>query len=368
MQTWENLANSDFTTFWLAGKSVVMGYDAYDTESWLYWRHYFGATWDFNPIFIYPLPLRILLTPIGLLPLPQSYILWLVISQVLILFCVFRLYTWLRKSDNTTILLFFGVGIYLFRPTILSLRYGQFSPWLMLILTGAILLWEKERWFWGGFVLAFLMVKPQLGVLFILIALLWLVFRKVYRGMSGLAAGGVFLVILGVVQNPNWVMVFLTTGNDKLQNTFAYGPNVWGVARLLTNGQAILLVGIMLTLAVVGFLNWYVRKYKASLSITTIMGLGTPVVLMTTPYIWGYDQIFLLFPLTLIAALWAQRVKSILWHSFVFIFAAVISFLLYFPTQVFNFDYFSFFLPLVILIVLAWLLKRQDWKYRETEQ
>lgn len=350
--TWDNLANADFTTFWLAGKSVVQGFDAYNSQEWLYWRQFYGATWIFNPTFIYPLPLRLFLAPFGLFPLNAGYILWVILAQFMILLSVIVLYQKFRVRQGASSFPFILIGAYMFHPTILTLRFGQLSPWFLVALVGAILLWENDQWFWGGVVLAFVILKPTIGGIYILVLLLWLTIKKQRRGIAGLAAGGILLLVLGLLQDPLWVSKFLDFGNEKLGDTFAYGPNLWGFSRYLTDGQAVLWMGGLLSLMLMGFFLWLLLKYRDTLTVFGVFSLSTPVIVLITPYIWGYDQLFLLIPMIFIVAVWEKKNGPYLLRSLFFVLIALATYLLQIPAQTLNFDYFSVFLPLGIFILL----------------
>lgn len=73
--------NSDFFTFWLAGRLFSLGQDPYNSQAWVSGHHRFGATWIPNPTFVYPMPLSLLFAPLGLFPLYQAFIAWDVLSQ-----------------------------------------------------------------------------------------------------------------------------------------------------------------------------------------------------------------------------------------------------------------------------------------------
>ena len=78
-------ADSDFFSFWYAGHSVLTGNDPYNESYWVNERSQFGAVWVSDATFLYPLPLAVLLVPLGLFPLLWAYTLWVALSLVLAL-------------------------------------------------------------------------------------------------------------------------------------------------------------------------------------------------------------------------------------------------------------------------------------------
>ena len=207
--TWDNLANTDFMTLWLAGKSVIMGFDAYDPFEWQYWREFYGATWIFDSRFIFPLPLRLFLAPLGFLSLKSAYIIWTILSIFIIILSIYFLYFRPKDKSHISTLIFVIAGAFLFRPIFAALRFGQVSPWLLLSLVAGIILWEKQKIFLSGMTLAILMLKPTIGGLYILFVLIWLVLKRCWNAIIGLMVGGVSLLILGLLQDPLWVFKFL---------------------------------------------------------------------------------------------------------------------------------------------------------------
>ena len=364
VSTWENLANTDFMTFWLAGKSLVMGFDAYDPEEWQYWNRFFGSTWIFNPRFIYPLPLRLFLYPLGFIPFSSAYVLWTILSQFLILISVYLLYFRTQEKSKCSTFFFILIGAFFFRATYATLRFGQIGPWLLLFLAVVIFLWERDKPFWSGLVLSLTVMKPTIGGPFVIFILMWWAAKKHWKAVYGLLTGGILLLILGLLQDPFWVQKFLQSGNQKFGETFAYGPNLWGGARLLTSGEAIIPVGLTLSVILVGLVCWFIYTNFFSLTFKDFVSLVSPVVVVITPYVWGYDQIFLLIPLALLVILFEDQSFPYWIVALTFVFATIISYILVIPSQYFHYDYVSVFLPIIVLGVVAFFLSKRGRKNR----
>jgi len=359
VSTWENLANTDFMTFWLAGKSLVMDFDAYNPEEWQYWNRFFGSTWIFNPRFIYPLPLRLFLYPWGLIPFHSAYVVWTILSQFLVVFSVSLLYFRSQQTSKLSTFIFILIGAFMFRATYATLRFGQIGPWLLLCLALVIFLWERNKPFWSGFVLALTVMKPTIGGPFILFVLIWWAVKKEWKAVYGVLTGGIMLLVLGLLQDPLWVFKFLQSGNQKFGETFAYGPNLWGLARLLTNGESIGIAGLLLSVTLVGLVTWFIIANFPKLTFKDFVSLVTPVVVVITPYVWGYDQIFLLIPLALLVTLFEDYSYPYWIVSLTFVFATIVSYLFVIPSQVYHYDYVSVFLPLSVLGVLIVFLSKR---------
>jgi hypothetical protein len=55
-------------------------------------------------------------------------------------------------------------------------------------------------------------------------------FQKRYKAILSTFLGGVALLLIGVTQNPRWIIENWTTGNLKLVQNFGASPTVWGLS------------------------------------------------------------------------------------------------------------------------------------------
>jgi len=161
-------------------------------------------------------------------------------------------------------------------------------------------LWQKKKWFWGGFLLGILALKPNLGFIIILLAAIWLLLNRNWRALTGALVSGIFLLIAGLIYNPAWVGQYLHVGGNKLAETFGGSPTVWGLGALISHNQitATLIIGSLAGLLILfGFLRFLLHSH-ATLRPLDLLALAICVTLLVTPYTWTYDQLLLIFPLT----------------------------------------------------------------------
>ena len=69
----------------MAGKLILQGKSPYDIVAWNLGFRRFELGFLLTPIFLYPLPLALLLAPRGMLPFPNAYIVWVSITQLMII-------------------------------------------------------------------------------------------------------------------------------------------------------------------------------------------------------------------------------------------------------------------------------------------
>ncbi len=296
---WIDWRNNDFFTFWLAGHLITLGGDPYSPAQWVAGHHEFGVTWIPNQAYVYPLPLSLIFAPLGLLPLKAAYIVWVAISIGMILASLVLLLAHRKGPDFLRVFLPLLVGTIFFRPAVLTLVNGQISAWLLLILIGTVYLWERGKWEWGSLLLPLLMLKPNIGAPMLALVGLWLLLNKKYKSIAVIGAGLVGLLLIGLVQNPQWVSEYWGIGNVKVAETFGGSPTVWGLGYLVCNhGPTCTLAsgGVAAALVCIVFI-WLIASRRYRLSPLTIISLATTVTLLVTPYTWTYDQILLILPI-----------------------------------------------------------------------
>ncbi len=346
--------NSDFFTFWLSGHLVTLGLNPYTSGIWLGAHHQLGATWITNATFIYPLPVALLFTPLGLLPLPQAYLVWGILSQFMILGSLrllLKTHPSLLGGNFTLPLLAESAAFY---PAILAVRNGQFSPFLLIVLALIVYLWEKERWWQGSLMLPLLALKPNLGMPIILLLSLYLVFRRQPRSLVAGAASGLLLIFLAWLQNHEWILQFWQAGNTKLSQIFGFAPTIWGVSAWACGyvpycsvglGASVLLV---LLAACFGLL----AAQRLTLSPLAAAGLAATITLLCTPTAWPYDQLLLLIAVVAIMLELARTGACFLAHALVLLGFDVLAFLLIELAVLVKMGIWNVLLPLCVLAVL----------------
>ena len=185
LSTWQDYVDSDFFSFWLAGHMVVNGQNPYAEEAWVEGHRQQAADWISDPTFLYPLPLAILFSAIGLLPLLQGYIVWQFLSQVLILVSVALLLSIWKGDQLKHYVLPVLAGVLLFRPVIITIQYGQVGALWLFLLSLVVYFWEKGHWTWGGIFLPLVALKPSYGLIIVGLASIWLILRKERKAIKG---------------------------------------------------------------------------------------------------------------------------------------------------------------------------------------
>jgi len=285
----------DFAAYWQAGHMLLSGQDVYDSPTWIAERALLRTAFHSEPTFQYPLPFAIFFAPLAMLSVQSAYTFWIFLAQVAILASIVILLSF-YPARSGYIELAIVAGIFLFRPAFSVIVGGQILPFLLFFVTIAIFLLDQKKWFWGGFILSLLSVKPSIGIPLLALAGIWLLSLKQWMGILGMLVGGVALFLIGALVNPYWVVDYVNIGGDSFSKYFGMHPTLWGVVdkMLIVNSRS-LVAGMILALTIFlveayFFNKTYVGPFEAFAAIL-------PAGLLIAPYSWAYDQILLTVPI-----------------------------------------------------------------------
>jgi len=349
----------DFSNFWLAGHLVTQGKSPYDAAQWIAEYPPYELDIALNPSFVYPLPLALLLVPLGWLSFHSAYLLWVTLLLLMIAISLAMLLTVASTPRSKIIIFPLLVGIVFFRPTTLTLTQGQMSGLFLFLLASMAFLWGKRKWFWGGFLLGLLMLKPNLGVIVIAFLAVWLMIHRRWTALGGVAISCLFLLLAGLAYSPNWIVEYWSLGSSYLTQTFGGSPTLWGLGALACHRNLTCVFafgGITTLLLVLGFL-WLIIRYK-DLSPANALALAVTLTLLVTPYTWTYDQLLLIIPITLVTLAIDRLGGRFLLAAVIFpaIDVLVVVFLIF--NVIMQVEILNAFVPLIVSGLCGWFLTR----------
>jgi hypothetical protein len=288
--------NSDFFTFYLAGWMNWRDLDPYSSKQWIAGHDFFGVTWISNPIFPYPLPLATFLAPMGLLDLYNAFVIWVLISGILVFLTCNSLITSQETPKRAAYFLPLLAGVFLFRPTLVTFHDGQIGAFLLFIIGCVALLWKKEAWFIGGLFLGFIILKPNVGLPCLSFVGIWLIVQRRFSALAGLVISSLSLALIGIARDSNWLIDFLSNSNQKFMANFGASPTFWGLSGVICRYQASCTwqTGIFLVVGFSIFVIYYLWKMRVMLTPLAALGIAAAAAVTITPYIWAYDQILIL--------------------------------------------------------------------------
>ena len=303
--------NNGFFTFWLSGRMQWTLEQPYKTSDWVSGHHTYGATWIPNKIFPYPLPLALLTAPLGLMPIDQAYIAWDTLAQILIACCILWLAMHWEGLNKQLYVIFVLLAAVLNGNIFLGLLTGTIAALFLFFLTLGLYFLETRRPILAGIMLAGLALKPPLLTIVALISI-WLLFQRNWRALLGLLLGAAGLMVIGLVQDLNWLAKFSTASGNLLNMRIGNQPTILSYTRLVCAGNMSCAMSLYAVLAVilVTLFAWILWKKHNDLTPLTAFSAAIPLGLLLPPYLWSYDYALLIIPICYISFELIRRRES----------------------------------------------------------
>jgi len=321
--THQDYIDSNFFKIWLAGHMMWTGENPYNSTQWLTEHNTFGATWQPNETFLYPLPLAFFIAPLGLLAVGQAYITWQIISQIILALTVFWLLRHRRGQAQRFLFLPLIIFLLFFGPVYLTLQIGSVGPLALAAIFLSILLLERKQSLLAGMVLSLTMLKPPQGLTILILVGIWFLARRDWKAIIGVAIGGIILLMIGMARDPLWLIKFRGASANALDLALGANSNVYSFAYLACNQNVPCMwsagtLGSILIIAIGGYYLWRNRnRFTAWEAFNVIIPLG----FISTIYLWSYDQLPYVIPIVWIAGTLVEQTKS---YIRVFIFLVVL--------------------------------------------
>ncbi|CAG1016648.1 hypothetical protein ANAEL_05739 [Anaerolineales bacterium] len=349
--------SSNFTFFWLAGRMLIEGENPYNEAQYLAGHETHGIKWQPNKIFPYPLPLAIFFVPLGFLSLPTAYLTWQVITLLVIAWTIYALLNHWQDAAQRRLLLPIFAAMFFFGPVYLTLHTGSVGALALLAIVGAILLLERDKSLLAGMLLSLTMLKPPQGLTILLLAGIWFLARRDWKAIYGVAIGGIVLLVVGMIQDPLWLVKFWGASEAVMDRTQGVHSNVWAFAYLacgMTSPCRLILGGTasLTLLGLAGFLLW---RNQSRLTAWEAFNIILPVGFVSTIYLWAYDQLPYLIPIVWIIGTLVKRKKSYLYAFLFLIVLELVSFFALVQQASTSKDLWSLGTTILVLGMGVWL-------------
>jgi hypothetical protein len=317
---------TNFFVFWLSGNLILHGHNPYHPDDWQAGHTLNGYEQPAESIFLYPLPLAVLLSPLGLFSYEQASLGWKILLQSLVAIAIFILLrTWQRPAHQRLFVPLVLICLY-YGPVLLAQRSGSMGAVTLLIISIAIILMHKnENSFLSGILLACTMLKPPQGLLILMLIGLWLLTRRDWKALHGIIVGGIVLWLIGASVDLNWVAKFLHSGEAAFDRRLGLHSNVWSFSHLICgrNMACTYGMGAVTALTLLGLTGFYLWRKQTQVSAWEAMNWIIPVGFISTVYLWAYDQILYIIPIIWIVGTLVQKTKSYV-HAFLFLLLLIV--------------------------------------------
>lgn len=292
-------ADSDFFNFWLGAHLIVTGQDPYNPAVWLSGHDQFGATWVPDSAYIHPLPLAILMAPLGLMAVLPAYVSWILVTCAMIIAASLLVYGVRFRRQDIAFAVPWLAAVLLFRPVIVTLRNGQLGGVMLLALALACSQSKGRSPWMAGVALSLLSLKPSLGLPILVLLGLWVLVQRRWVMLAGLSIGLAILFFMGWLADPNWLFRLGGRGSSKLLASLGAFPTAWGLGTALCAGRGTCAWWAGAGLSGAALLAFGAAVYikRSSLETWGAASLAVPVALFASPYVGAYDLLLLLLPI-----------------------------------------------------------------------
>ncbi|GAB1469732.1 hypothetical protein MASR2M66_06090 [Chloroflexota bacterium] len=316
----QNYYRSNFFVFWLSGKLLLERQNPYNPNDWAEGHTLYGNITPREPTFLYPLPLAVFLTPLGVSSVAQAYFLWQWISQLAVALVVYFL---LKRWDTTAHQrLFVPVMLFItfFGPNYLTLQIGALGAITLLMIFSALHFLDKDRLFPAGILLALTMLKPSQGATILLLLGFVFLLRKQWTAIWGILTGGLLLLLIGLIVDANWLSVFLHSSEAAFDRRLGVQSNIWSFSYVACKGisPCYSILGAIGMLVILGVCAFHLWRNHQNMTNWQILNLILPVAFLSTLYLWAYDQILYILPIIWIVGTMTAKSKGY-FHAILFL-------------------------------------------------
>jgi len=293
----------DFLAFYTGGKLVYSGQSAelYDLRAQqAVQRQVAGKEWGDLDIYFNPPFYTWLFVPFALLPYKLSVGVWIVLELAALWLSLMILSV--KKPARAFL------WALTFAPVFSAVSFGQNTLISLALLSLTYALWRDGKLWAAGLVCSMLLYKPQLilgvGVLWFLE---WLLARRGWQSLAGLAAGGTTLAGLSFIFMPDASRAYIEFSRRILPGFTTWeGYPLWNAHtprafwQLLLPSQPLLSDGLFVLCLVAGLAAYGVFWRKFRTQPAWLYAGAICLTLWLTPHAMIYDWAILLIPAVLL--------------------------------------------------------------------
>lgn len=290
----------DFDTYWAAGRLFLARLPPYSPTRMLHLEQSVG--WKSNAIQLMLCPPWTLpiFAPDGALSFHVAHLLWLGISIGFNFLSAAALWIYFGGSRTKLWIALLMAATYL--PMARAEYLGQITPFILLCLTGFLLLTRKQRYFLAGLCLFALGIKPHLTYLVFLAVLIWIIRERRWTALAGALTVSAASMLGAAIYNPHSLDYFHNGYHVAIGNLCAVG----GLLRGIFGIQHRWLQFLPSVFGIAWFI-WYSRRRRSHWHWQHDLPLLILVSVSTAAYGWYHDFILVFPALIAIAARGAYR-------------------------------------------------------------
>ncbi|MBL8793726.1 MAG: DUF2029 domain-containing protein [Planctomycetia bacterium] len=299
----------DFVEYWSAGRLNLTGGDPYSAQQLFPLQQEVGCTLDYAIMMWNPPWTLTLVMPFGMLSYPAGRFAWLLLHALLAVGCADAVWRFYGGRDEQRWLAW--LLALSFTPTLVVLRMGQIAPFMLLGLTGFLLLQASRRDVAAGAFLVLSSIKPHLVYLVWAAWLCWIVQERRWRMLLSAAACGLVLLGVAAAVNPNVIAQYRQATAERppvdwITTTFGT------LLRVLFAPEQRWLHFLPPALGLLWFAPYW-WNHRRRWDWQEQLPFLLLVSYVTAAFGWLGDQVVLILPLVALAAWTSQRADRRLW-------------------------------------------------------
>jgi len=295
----------DYVEYWTAAHLLASHHNPYSMGEMFQAEKPLGMNGPVPLMLLSPPWLMGIILPLGFV---KSYILgWFLWTAVLMAAIALSSYLLMdvyfgdlripEISDKTLYRCLFAFTFY---PALLSLRFSQTAPLMLLGLAGFLFFHTRHKPFWAGACLSLTLIKPHLSYLVWVALLLWSLRERRWKMLiSAMATLGV-LTAIALPFDPRLIQHYRELATSPYMQLFPSGI-MWG-PRMLLGGVGTFWIEFVPPVIGLTWFLFYWRKQKEPWSWTERLPLIITVSVLTSAYGWLFDQTLLVAAVMYIAA------------------------------------------------------------------
>lgn len=295
----------DYVEYWTAAHLLASHHNPYSMGEMFQAEKPLGMNGPVPLMLLSPPWLMGIILPLGFV---KSYILgWFAWTAVLIAAIALSSYLLmdvyfgdLRIPEISDRAFYRCLFAFTFYPALLSLRFSQTAPLMLLGLAGFLFYETRHKPMWAGACLSLTLIKPHLSYLVWVALLLWTIRQRRWKMLISAMITLVVLTAVALLFDPRLIQHYRELAASPYMELFPSGI-MWGPRMLLGGLGTFWIEFVPPVIGLIWFL-FYWRKQKQSWSWTERLPLILTVSVLTSAYGWLFDQTLLVVAVMYVAA------------------------------------------------------------------
>jgi len=295
----------DYVEYWAAAHLLASHHNPYSLGEMFQAEKPLGMTGPVPLMLLSPPWVMAIILPLGF---AKSYILgWFAWTGVLIAAIALSSYLLmdvyfgdLRIPEISDKAFYRCLFAFTFYPALLSLRFSQTGPLMLLGIAGFLFFETRNKAIWAGAFLSLTLIKPHLSYLVWVALVLWTLRERRWKMFISAMVTLAGFVVLALSFDPQLIQHYRELTTSPYMQLFPSGIT-WGL-RMLLGGEGTFWIEFVPTAIGLIWFLFYWRKQKQSWSWTERLPIVLTVSILTSAYGWLFDQTLLVAVVIYLAA------------------------------------------------------------------